>query len=175
MNHLTDITYTDEEILELSQTQTYLFEILVRKYEEPFLRKAQSILHDKEIATDVVQDTFVKIFLQAKSFTKREGAQFSSWAYKILINTSLTAYAKQKKNWRTEASLDAKLLAVLENTQHKDVFSLIFDKDEVLSYISKLPEIFQEVTKKILCSREVPQADIIRRTTLRKCCTHTPE
>ena len=61
MNHLTDITYTDEEILELSQTQTYLFEILVRKYEEPFLRKAQSILHDKEIATDVVQDTFVKL------------------------------------------------------------------------------------------------------------------
>lgn len=126
---------------------SYQFEIIVERYEKKFTRKISSVLRNQEDIQDVVQDSFVKIFLKAKQFSKREGASFSSWAYKILLNTSYTVYQKQKKTNTSTVSLDDKLLAVLGDT-HKSNFTSILDRDEVLSYISKLPDIFQHVSKK---------------------------
>ena len=88
---------SDEELLALSAAHPSLFALLVRKYEEPFLRKAQSIIRDPHEAEDIVQEAFTKIYLNANRFKVVEGAQFSSWGYRILINTALTHYARKKK------------------------------------------------------------------------------
>src|SRR5512146_75715 len=88
---------SDEELLALSVAHPSLFALLVRKYEEPFLRKARSIVRDEEDAVDVVQEAFTKIYLNAKKFKPQEGASFSSWGYRILINTALTQYQKRKR------------------------------------------------------------------------------
>lgn len=88
---------TDEEILALSVSRPSLFEILVGRYEDAFQRKARTILPEKEDAEDAVQETFVKIYMNAGRFKVQEGAKFSSWGYKILINTCLSAYKKKKR------------------------------------------------------------------------------
>src|ERR1051326_7019238 len=49
-----------------------------------------SIIRDREESQDIVQEAFTKIYLNAKKFKKQEGAQFSSWGYRILINTALS-------------------------------------------------------------------------------------
>jgi DNA-directed RNA polymerase specialized sigma24 family protein len=49
---------SDEEVLQLSISRPSLFAILVRKYEDAFMRKARSIVHDEEAAEDIVQETF---------------------------------------------------------------------------------------------------------------------
>ena len=90
----------DEEVLAASVTHPSLFAILVRKYEEPFMRKALSIVRVREEAEDVVQEAFARIYLNAAKFKKQEGASFSSWGYRILINTALTHYQKQKRKER---------------------------------------------------------------------------
>lgn len=87
----------DEEILELSIKSPSVFGVLVDRYQEAFLRNAYKIVRNSEEAEDIVQNAFTRIYINAGKFKKVEGASFSSWAYKILINTALTHYKKLKK------------------------------------------------------------------------------
>ena len=72
----------------------------------PFLRKAQGIVHSKEAAEDIVQEVFTKMYLYANKFKKQEGIEFKSWAWRILVNTSLTHYRKLKKTFGDVSYLD---------------------------------------------------------------------
>ena len=90
----------DEIILETSQERPDLFSMLVDLYEPPFLRLALRVVRDRTEAEDVVQEAFVKMYRYAKRFKKEEGRKFSSWAYKIVLNTAITHYHKvRKREW----------------------------------------------------------------------------
>ncbi len=129
---------SDEELLALSVAHPSLFALLVRKYEGPFLRKAQGILKDTHAAEDAVQEAFTKIYLNAKKFKVVEGAQFSSWGYRILINTALTHYAKRKRRGAAEFGLDEEIWALIPDKNLRQ-----FEKkelmDEVASVLSRMP------------------------------------
>ena len=64
------------------------FAQLVDQNSDHIYRLALRLTGNPQDAEDVVQETFTKIYLYAASFQKQEGASFSSWAYKILLNTS---------------------------------------------------------------------------------------
>lgn len=64
-----------------------MFGLLVDRYQSAFLRKASYLLGSSMAAEDAVQDTFLKVYRNAGKFAERPGVNFSSWAYKILINT----------------------------------------------------------------------------------------
>lgn len=130
---------SDEEVLALSQAHPGLFAILVRKYEEPFLRKARSIIKDEYEAEDIVQEAFTKIYLNAGKFKKQEGAQFSSWGYRILINTALTHYAKKKKGWEREVELDEEIWALIPDKNLKQ-FETKELEDYIASVLTRMPE-----------------------------------
>jgi RNA polymerase sigma-70 factor (ECF subfamily) len=97
---------SDEEVLERSQAEPWLFAVLLERYQDAFLRKARGILRDDRDAEEVVQDTFTKIYLNAGRFEVREGAKFSSWAYAILMNTAFTRYQKLMREGRRTVALD---------------------------------------------------------------------
>ncbi len=88
---------SDEEILRRSLNEPWLFAFLVDRYEAPFLRKVRGIIRDPRDVEEVVLDTFTKIYINANSFVPQTGAQFSSWAYRILLNTAFTRYQKLVK------------------------------------------------------------------------------
>lgn len=90
-------TMRDEDLLRLSGDHPSVFEVLVDRYQAPFLRKAMRVLRNSEDAEDVVQETFTKIYLNARKFAPQEGATFSSWGYKILLNTCFTRHQKRKR------------------------------------------------------------------------------
>lgn len=73
---------------------------LVNKYKDLSLSLAHSILRDRDKAEDVLQDSFIKVYEKAGSF-KGESA-FSSWLYRIVVNTSYNALKKEKKYNMTE-------------------------------------------------------------------------
>ena len=129
---------SDEEVLAASVSHPSLFALLVRAYEEPFLRKAMSIVREREEAEDVVQEAFTKIYLNAQKFKKVEGAKFSSWGYRILINTALTHYAKRKRRGNAEFGLDEEIWALIPDKNLKQ-----FEKKElqdlVASVLSRMP------------------------------------
>lgn len=87
----------DEEVLTLSLKKPAYFEVIVARYEEAFLRKAQEVLHSREDSEDVVAEAFSKIYFHGSSFKKQPGASFRSWAYRVLLNTAFSHYRKLKR------------------------------------------------------------------------------
>jgi RNA polymerase sigma-70 factor (ECF subfamily) len=132
---------SDEEILAASVAQPSLFSLLVRKYEEPFLRKALSIVRGREEAEDVVQEAFLKIYRNAAFFKKVEGAKFSSWGYRILINTALTHYARAKRRGGAVVELDDEIWQLIPDKQLRQ-FERRELEDLVASVLSRLPAPF---------------------------------
>lgn len=130
---------SDEEILALSVVHPALFALLVRKYEAPFLRKAFSIVRDEEDAEDIVQEAFTKIYLNAKKFHKQEGASFSSWGYRILINTALTQYQKRKRRGLATAELDDEIWQLIPDKDLRQ-FEKKELEDQVASILSRMPK-----------------------------------
>lgn len=96
----------DEEILTRAQSEPWLFAVLLDRYQDAFLRKALGIIHDPRDAEEIVQDTFTKIYLNAGSFVPQDGAKFSSWAYRILMNTAFSYYQKRLKLGNRFTALD---------------------------------------------------------------------
>lgn len=132
----------DEDILKRSIDNPSLFSILVDKYQVPFLRKAQGIVHSKEEAEDIVQETFTKMYHYAGRFKKQEGIAFKSWAWRILVNTSLTHYRKLKKGFGDVGYLD-EILANHEDAEALFAMEDNLDRKEnidgVREAINKLP------------------------------------
>lgn len=132
---------SDEEVLALSIKHPSLFALLVRKYQAPFLRKAMSIVHDETAAEDIVQEAFTKIYLNAGKFVPVAGASFSSWGYRILINTALTVYQKRKKEGARTVQLDEEIWSLIPDRNLKQ-----FEKKEVAdvvaSVLNRMPESF---------------------------------
>lgn len=130
---------SDEELLAASLRHPSLFALLVRKYEDQFLRKAQSIVHSAEEAEDIVQEAFTKIYLNAAKFKKQEGAQFSSWAWRILINTSLTHYAKLKRERGSRQEMEPEILELIPDKNLRQFEKKEFS-DEIASVLTRMPE-----------------------------------
>jgi len=63
------------------------FEELVKRYDRKLLRIAQNLMHNREDAEEVVQESFLKAFLHLDQF--REDAKFSTWLIRIAMNQSL--------------------------------------------------------------------------------------
>ncbi|MBU4348277.1 RNA polymerase sigma factor [Patescibacteria group bacterium] len=129
----------DQEILSLSQEDPAYFSFLVDKYQTPFLRAARGITRSMEEAEDIVQETFVKIYRYAKNFEKRPGVEFKSWAYRILINTSITHYQKLKKERGNIEYMDPVLYDDPALIEHKDIALEKDIQEGVAKAIDKMP------------------------------------
>lgn len=104
---LSDIKqWEDERVLEASRSQPWLFVEIVDRYQEPFLRKARNIIRNPLDAEEVVQDAFTKIYVHADKYEPQSGAKFSSWAYRILMNTAFTRYQKLIKEGQRVQNID---------------------------------------------------------------------
>ena len=132
---------SDEELLAASLESPALFALLVRKYEAPFLRKAASIVRGREEAEDVVQEAFTKIYLNAGKFKKQEGASFSSWAYRILINTALTRYVRAKRRGERVVELDDEIWALIPDRNLRQ-FERKELSDMVASVLTRMSPLF---------------------------------
>jgi RNA polymerase sigma-70 factor (ECF subfamily) len=130
--------YSDEELLAASAMHPSLFAHLVRKYEDAFLRKALGIVRSSEEAEDIVQEAFTKIYLNAAKFHKQDGASFSSWGYRILINTALTHYAKRKREGSIRADLEPEIMELFPDKSLRQ-FEKTEAMDEVASILSRMP------------------------------------
>ncbi len=131
----------DEEILTASLNKPALFKVLVDRYQEAFIRKAAGIVRSREEAEDIVQDTFVKIYNNADKFKKRDGIEFKSWAYRVLVNTAISRYRKISKKWQAESANPLDLeLACERNLSTEDIVLESEAKSVVSGALKRLPE-----------------------------------
>lgn len=136
----TENNLKDEEVLTLSLEKPALFNILVARYQEPFVRKALGILRQQEEAEDIVQETFVKIYFNGKKFKKMEGVEFKSWAYKILVNTAISRYRKISRKWQMESSDPIDLELASEHISTEDLALKSETRSITADLLSRLPK-----------------------------------
>jgi RNA polymerase sigma-70 factor, ECF subfamily len=90
-------SYTDEDLPLVHASKDgdlSAFEQLVKRHERRLLRVAQNVTHDIDEAQDVVQETFLKAYLNLAQF--RKTARFSTWLVRIALNESLMRVRKPR-------------------------------------------------------------------------------
>ena len=137
----------DEDILFLSLDNPSYFSIIIDRYREAFLRKARSIVGDRDDIHDIVQEAFTKIYLNAGRFEVVPGASFKSWAYKILINVTFTWYGRLKKDRETTVRLDPELDEVIPDKKTSGYMESETIKDYVISVLVRMPDNFSRALK----------------------------
>jgi len=136
---------SDEDLLQRSQSRPWLYAILLERYQDAFMRKARSILRNDLDAEEVVQDTFTKIYMNADKFVPQEGAKFSSWGYRILMNTAFTRYQKLIKEGQRFQHIDPDFeMLIGERTNHSGFEE---KKDAVERVLTRLPGHFVYVLR----------------------------
>jgi RNA polymerase sigma-70 factor (ECF subfamily) len=70
------------------------FEQLVRSYDQSVLRLAYNLLRSNEDASDVYQETFLRVYRNLHSF--RFDCSFHTWLYRIVTNLCLDLLRKRK-------------------------------------------------------------------------------
>ncbi len=152
---------SDEEVLMRAQREPWLYAVLLERYQDAFLRRAQRIVHDLRDAEEIVQDTFVKIYMNADRFEYREGARFSSWAYAILMNTAFTRYQKCVREGKRVMPLDPEFEGLIGANKEHSAFEE--KRDAIERILARIPGHFAEVLRLHYLERW-PHADIADRT-----------
>lgn len=136
---------SDEEVLMRARKEPWLFSVLLDRYQDAFMRKAMSILHYQLDAEEVVQDAFTKIYLNAERFEPQEGAKFSSWAYRILMNTAFTRYQKRLKEGQRFTNIDPEFEEFIGEKSNHSGFEE--RRDAIERVLDRLPGHFVYVLK----------------------------
>lgn len=94
---------TDEALMiELANGSHTAFEDLLARYEAPVITFCYGFLRNREAAEDVAQETFMRVFRNAKRY--QPVAKFTTWLYKIAANLCINELKKGKL--RSSLSLD---------------------------------------------------------------------
>ena len=94
---------TDEQLVKLTrQKDQELYRQLVKRYQDKLLRYAIGLIQDEDKAADIVQQAFIKAFVNLKGFKLKK--KFSSWIYRIVHNEAINFIKKQSKEVSLEAN-----------------------------------------------------------------------
>ena len=75
------------------------FEELVHRYERPLFAYLRRMMHSQQLAEDVFQSTFLRVFLKRESFdlTRR----FQPWLYSVATRQAIDTMRKEKRHHHT--------------------------------------------------------------------------
>ncbi len=94
------LSWTDEEIIEKIQdekTINYGFNLLMDKYQEKVYWVIRRMVIEHEVADDVAQETFVKVWKNIESF--KGDSKLYTWIYRIATNEALNHLRKKKRRF----------------------------------------------------------------------------
>ncbi len=128
----------DEELVKKAKNGCIAcFEQIIEKHKRQVYRIVISIIKDPIDAEDITQEVFLKIFESLNKFKGK--STFSTWLYRISVNTSLTYLKKNKKNlefiddYKNFESSD-----IEENIYNRDLLKVIFKEANSLPKKEKL-------------------------------------
>lgn len=108
-----DQKQSDENLLSLAIVDNSYFSIIIERYQFKllsFIKRMSSL--SEEDAKDLLQDIFLKVYLNANSFDSR--LKFSSWIYSIARNEIISNYRKLKVRAEgNQVGIDNSILEIL--------------------------------------------------------------
>lgn len=106
-----------ELILKFKQGDRFAFRQLVEKYQDSVINTCYRFLRNKEEAEEVAQEVFLKVYLSANTYQPK--TKFSTWLFKIVVNSCLNKLRDKKKF--SLSQLDEDLHASSENQPDKSL------------------------------------------------------
>jgi len=93
--------------------------------------------NNREDAMEVINDSFLKVFLKIKG--KGKIKTFRPWLRRVLINTAIDYYRKHKNNFQT--------MEIVYASYEKDSYSILdkLNEDEIILLIQKLSPAYRIV------------------------------
>jgi RNA polymerase sigma-70 factor (ECF subfamily) len=98
------------------------FRELVERYQRRVLAVVMGMLHDREAALEVTQETFIKAFRSIGRF--KGDASFYTWIYRIAVNLAID---HQRREWRRPVAESTRTTG--NDATQEDVFDRIGDEN----------------------------------------------
>lgn len=122
MRSLVSVERTEWDLVRLAGTgDKEAFRELVERYQRRVLAVVMGMLHDREAALEVTQETFIKAFRSIGRF--KGDASFYTWIYRIAVNLAID---HQRREWR-RPSVDSTRTS--GDGQTEDLLDRIGDED----------------------------------------------
>ena len=113
-------------------------EVLIGRYQQKIFSYILTIVHDKDLAEDLFQDTFIKVIHTLRAGNYKEEGKFNQWIMRITRNLIIDYFRKNQK------------MAYVENNNKTDIFE--FFPDFVIHLVHA---VFHRLEKKILLVLEI--------------------
>ncbi len=114
----------------------------MNRYERRLLRVIGRFVRDREIARDLAQETFIKVYRQLDKFDASR--RFGPWLFRIGVNLTLDHLRKQKRRGRrplfSEVSKDRQI-----DPETADPRGDLDLTEEVAAVLAKIPEKYRKV------------------------------
>lgn len=128
-------------ILLLAAGENLALDIIMKRYQEPVYYFALRYIHDEDLAYDIVQETFFRVYTRAATY--KPEYRFTTWLYQIALN--LCRDYGRKSALRQFFSLSDReeegraLSAIAHDSRIEEQFDIEHDIHELHKQIAKLP------------------------------------
>lgn len=123
---------TDEQLMAMiAHDNMEALGLLISRHQQNVLNLARRVMGNRDIAEDIVQDTFLRVYRAAARY--RPDAKFSTWLYRIVVNLCMDEkrkYARRAISMSVEhleADLSADSMNPTENLEKNEQKKLIWD------------------------------------------------
>ncbi len=129
------LDYSDFELIDRVLNGSPLsFEELVNRYKKSVYYLTYRMVHDREDAADLSQETFLKAYQGLQKFKRR--SSFHTWLYRITINLCINHLRKKKSRQciQLERTSSVKHPEIIEQLELEELQELVSDA------VNELPE-----------------------------------
>jgi len=132
------VQLSDEQLVEyIKKEDREMFSEIILRYQKKLFRYANSLSKDGDRAADIVQNSFIKAFVNLKSF--KTEMKFSTWIYRIVHNEAINEIKKNRQQVEMPDDFDLKSEGDVE---------IDFDQQEVVekvrSCLEEIPVLYRE-------------------------------
>ncbi|MFC2084810.1 RNA polymerase sigma factor [Bacteroidota bacterium] len=136
---------TDEKLIkECIEGNVTAFNEIMTKYQKYVGQVVYKILWNKEDTKDVVQETFIKVWKNIKSYNTKY--KFTTWLYKIAVNCAYDKLRKRKRISEFETDINHESLYnrlgkdpnLIDQISNEELIQIIKNLSNDLSPIQKL-------------------------------------
>jgi len=129
---------TDEMLVEkIRSHDRELFSVIIDRYEKKLLRYAFNLTQNEQKASDIVQEAFIKSYVNLNGFDTRK--KFSSWIYRIVHNEAMNSI---KKHYKETPILEDMDFPSTENIEEE--FKKKEIKEQVIKCLDKISLMYAE-------------------------------
>ena len=122
-------------------------ELLILKHKSKIYNFIFSKVHNRDVAEDIFQDTFIKVIKTLKNGMYNEEGKFLSWVMRISHNLIIDFFRKSNRMPKFEATDDYDVFQFISDSTPNAENNLINDQvvNDLQNLITELPEDQKEV------------------------------